>query len=913
MDNDLIFHTIFENAPIVMMLVNSEGRVENINRQGATSTGKTKEQVLGLLGGEVFNCINAFKDGGCGRGPECEKCPVRSTVAETFETGQNLHKVEGQLTLLEEDKPVRHYFYISTIPLEFQDGPKVLVSLDDYSDRHEAEENIRNLQRQTEFILGAAKTGLCIIDEGFSIRYIDPDWRKVHGPVEGRKCFEYLWDFTGPCPHCDLRDGLNSGRPSVSEKSLIKENGRPVQVTTIPFQDQNGDKLFAEVHVDISARKRAEQAIQASEAQQKLILDSMQAGVILVDEDDYRIVHVNEFAAKIIGTSPGEIVGKICHPTFCPTPPAACPVDRHGRPRPLGPTERNIPTVYGEIPIQMNVIPIRWGEKRLLLETFTDISELKRVEEELKKSKEEAERWAIQATAANQAKSVFLAAMSHEIRTPMNAIMGMIDLTLHDATDPEQRENLMDARDSARNLLNIINNILDLSKIEAGRVELEEIDFELHTLVRAVMRSFEAQGGAKEMEIEYQTEIPKPTYLKGDPVRLRQVLGNLLGNAIKFTPNGRITLRVAAGGPEISTGPERAPVRLRFMVQDPGIGIPLEKQEKIFESFRQAESSTTRRFGGAGLGLAISKQLVELMNGRIWVESSPGRGSRFFFEVVLKKGRPPSADSPQRPTSSALFRTQYKRKILLADDNLVNARVAEKFLVRMGHEISFAANGRAVLEILQRGCHDLVLMDLEMPEMDGLEAAARIRASEAGDHNRDIPIIAITAHAFTEFKDRCEAVGMNGFVAKPVDFYELQGLIETAAEGPSRPRGLVGAPASRREDAGPRRLVEREIALARLGDDEELFLELVQIFVDDFPLKIKKLTEAIDGGDWPEIARLAHTIKGSAGAVGALALQNTALVLEKAAKEQASPRALKEIQLRLENDFEATRSQFLRR
>ena len=902
-----VFHTIFENAPIVMMLVNSEGRVENINRMGAESTGKRKEELLGLLGGEVFDCINSFQSGGCGRGEECAGCPVRTSVNKTFETGSRLHKVEGQLTILDNGKKNKRFFYISTIPIQFPDGPKVLVSMDDYSDKREADEKIRNLQRQTEFILGAAKTGLCIIDADFRIRYIDPGWSQKYGPVNGRKCHEYIWNLPDPCPDCKLKNGEVDGGAHVSEKNLVRENGRPVQVTTIPFFDQDGEQLFAEVHVDISERKKAEKAIQESEAQQKLILDSMQAGVVLIDAETRRIVHVNEFAAQTIGRAPQDIIGQECTPNYCPLPPGDCPEDLFESPIELNrQRERYLLTVYGEIPIQMNVIPIKLGERRLFLETFTDISELKRIEEELKRSKIEAEKWAVEATAASQAKSIFLANMSHEIRTPMNAIMGMIELTLQDETDADHRDNLMEARNSARILLSIINNILDLSKIEAGRIELDPVDFDLHKLIGSVIKSFEQQASAKKVTIEYELE-EFPACVRGDSVRLRQILGNLIGNAIKFTSQGVIMVKAEDLG---SSGPQQART-LRFTVKDPGIGIAEEQLKNIFENFRQAESSTTRRFGGAGLGLAISKQLVELMNGRIWVESSPGTGSSFFFEVELHNVSRPAGELDSAKAPPSLVKTGRSLKILLADDNLVNAAVAEKFLTRMGHAIGFASNGKEVLDMLSNENFDLVLMDLEMPVMDGTEAASRIRASESGFRNRDIPIIAITAHAFNEFKDRCEQVGMNGFITKPIDFSNLQYMIETIVPGAvSSSCPMKNAPHAAFK---PITVVDIDQAVYRLDGDEELYWELTELFIEDFPQKIEDINAAADAGAWPLVARLAHTIKGSAGAVGAIAIQEACKRIELAVKSSDPGNELKNLILALEQDFEATRRLFSRK
>jgi signal transduction histidine kinase/CheY-like chemotaxis protein len=395
--------------------------------------------------------------------------------------------------------------------------------------------------------------------------------------------------------------------------------------------------------------------------------------------------------------------------------------------------------------------------------------EFDRMVRHLAAAKENAEVQADRAGAASQAKTDFLAMMSHEIRTPMNGILGCTSLLLDTPLRTQQHEYAQTIRSSAESLLTILNDVLDYSKIEAGRLTIEETVFDLRATCDDIHRLLLQPAAQRGLQLHLQYDPRVPQFITGDPVRIRQVVLNLASNAVKFTDRGSVRIEISR--PDAS--------HLRVSVIDTGIGISPEQQAKLFKRFTQADSSTTRRYGGTGLGLAISKQLAELMRGQIEVSSTPGQGSTFSFVLPLIETH---QQVPEVPKPAVRTETSGRR-ILVVEDNIVNQRVAQHMLLRLGHAVDLAENGRKAIERLSRDPYDLVLMDCQMPEMDGFEATIHIRRPDSGVLDRDIPIIAMTANAFDEDRKRCLAVGMNDFLSKPVHRPTLEGMIEKWAAG----------------------------------------------------------------------------------------------------------------------------------
>jgi PAS domain S-box-containing protein len=492
------------------------------------------------------------------------------------------------------------------------------------------------------------------------------------------------------------------------------------------------------------------------------------------------------------------------------------------------------------------------------------------------------------ADAANLAKSAFLANMSHEIRTPMNAVIGFAHLLRRDPLTPRQQDHLTRITEAGQHLLQVINDILDFSKIEAHKVTLEEADFPLRASLERVRAMQIDAARAKQLPLLLSVDARCPPALRGDRLRLEQVLLNLLSNAVKFTVRGRIELRVSV----LAQEPE--PLRLRFEVIDTGIGMSDEQQRHVFEAFAQADASTTRRFGGTGLGLAISKRLAQLMNGRIGVDSELGRGSCFWLELPLRRALEPAAalsTARADPAAAAPDRRLSGVQVLVVEDNPINQEVTSALLLSLGVVVELAASGEQALQQFDARRHQLVLMDVQMPGMDGLRATAALRARPDG---AAVPIVAMTANAFAEDRAACLAAGMNDYLAKPVEPQALEACLLRWLQAGREPAGV--APSDPPEVLLHRRLQELPELdtagpLARMRGAWPLYLRTLRMFIGHHVADAGRLADAARAGDVPALRALAHSLVGAAATVGAREVLQRAQDLQRSLASGSAPAA----------------------
>jgi PAS domain S-box-containing protein len=917
-ENEEWFRAIFEDAPFGMCVSGLDGKFIQVNEALCRMLGYSSEELLGMSWTELTH-------------PDDLKSSLKKMGRLIDEPGGY---VEDELRNIHHDGRVVWLRARATVARTSDGSPShFVVHLEDITERRQAKQ-LREFQHSLiHTIHDVSLDGILVVNEEQKIvmrnkRLLDV-WH-----FSPTKTLDHPLDITSSTPDEALLTvvleavkypeaflkrvlELYADQDASEQCEIELKDGRTLERYTTSLRNEDGKYLArAWFFRDITERKQAEadlvQAREAAEAanrklsaqhsildRERKILRSFIDNVpdlMYVKDTESRFVLANSALARMFGVEkPEDLLGKIDF-DFFPREFAMSFYEDEQRIIRTGQPMFDCEETVGELAtneirhILTTKMPVFDSEGQVtgVAGIGRNITERKKSEDALRDSNRQlqeatarANELALEAAAANRAKSRFLANMSHEIRTPMNGVIGMNQLLLETGLTAEQRRYVEVAQSSGRTLLALIDDILDLSKIEAGKISLEKRSFNLSHAVEDVVQLLRVQASAKGLHIDARISPRIPECLRGDAHRLRQVLTNLAANAIKFTGQGGVTLEA-----ELDNLREGA-ATVRFTIADTGIGIRPDQIQALFSAFVQADASTTRKYGGTGLGLAISKQLVEMMGGGIGVTSREGEGSTFWFTAVFDRtpcGEPYSVDEQAESRSTApdaLRHAGHRERVLVAEDNFTNREVILAQLKKLGYNGEAVTNGAEAVAAVERGGFELVLMDCAMPVMDGYEATHRIRQST----QPNIPIIALTASAMPPDRERCLSEGMDDYLAKPVELPQLAGVlakwITVSSADDQR-----GDPAQTRQElpANPTNIVfDSDSLLRRLMGDRELARGVLKRFIQDAPSQLEGLHVRLYELDAPGTQLRAHTLKGSAATVGAGALHAVALAMETAA------------------------------
>jgi PAS domain S-box-containing protein len=880
---------IVQSAMDGIITVNDQGRITQFNPAAETIFGRSSEETMGqplerLLPAR-FRDLHGDYMHGFGQESVSQRRMGKTGIVQGVRADGQEFPLEGSISRV--DISGRMYF---------------TAIVRDITERQRAEQDLRDQNDFVTTLVNTMAQGLIVLDDNGRFEFVNPAFAQMLDYEPEDLIGKTPFDITYADDHTMLAQAWErqrNGRVESFEARMVGSLGREIYALSIGTPRFRGGRFAGTIGVvsDLTERRKFEEALQVSEARTRLVVETSLDAVVAMDMDG-RITDWNGQAEKIFGWQADEIIGQKMSSTIIPHQYRKAHLNglSHYKATGEGPVLNKRIEITGlhwdgrEFPIELAITPLQSGDKKIFSAFIRDISERKQTERALQKAKEVAEE-------AAEAKAAFLASMSHEIRTPLNAVLGLTNLLLDTPLSQQQRVYVDTVHTSGKSLLAIINEILDFSKFEAGKLELEEHPFILSEFIQATVELIENEARQKHLDLSWRVAKGTPSAFAGDVSRLRQVLVNLLSNAVKFTEQGSVTVKVNGSGVDSDQ------FELHFRIEDSGIGIPAEKTDRLFEAFAQVDASVTRKYGGTGLGLAISRQLVELMGGRIWAESEPGRGSTFHFTVTLPIARTrqvPEEDQPWQIDQD--MGSKFPLSILLAEDDAVNQMVALHMLEKLGYHADVAADGVEVLEALHRQKYDVILMDRQMPEMDGVEAMQNIRSGWPKESQPRI--IAMTAEALEGDRERFLEAGMDDYVPKPIMMKELTAALvrsipEHKLESDSLDSDEVVGPTEEREPIDVANFEER------LGPGSSALLpNLVDLFIVEAEPMILGLKRAAGDGNWPKIESLAHRLSGSSSNISALQFAAGCQLLRERAKEQDQKEVSRAV-IKLEQEYES--------